>query len=344
MRGLPPLVRGAPARSVRGRQTRGPTPAGAGSTSAGLVCRALRWAYPRWCGEHEPASRVCPIDGGLPPLVRGARSGRRRGSPCGGPTPAGAGSTSIRGQARRPGWAYPRWCGEHPLHLVPTDRRTGLPPLVRGARIRSGGVRAQSRPTPAGAGSTAAPVLGSTPCWAYPRWCGEHPRGSSGGCSWGGLPPLVRGAPQGASSCAPRPGPTPAGAGSTRPGRTPATRMWAYPRWCGEHELAFPEWEPFAGLPPLVRGAQLLGRRQAVLDGPTPAGAGSTPARAMASKWVRAYPRWCGEHWRTFHRLVSTVGLPPLVRGAPLIAPACAPAGGPTPAGAGSTRSAGAGC
>ena len=53
----------------------------------------------------------------------------------------------------------------------------------------------------------------------------------------------------------------------------------------------------------------------------------------------RAYPRWCGEHSPSSNSTNMSLGLPPLVRGAPAVAAvaAAAAADRPTPAGAGST-------
>ena len=71
--GLPPLARGAHARS-RG---------------------ALRFtgAYPRWRGEHMQTIAVRYTTQGLPPLARGAHWQTLIGDGSVGPTPAGAGST-----------------------------------------------------------------------------------------------------------------------------------------------------------------------------------------------------------------------------------------------------------
>ena len=59
-----------------------------------------------------------------------------------------------------------------------------------------------------------------------------------------------------------------------------------------------------------------------------------------AACWCRAYPRWCGEHQAILEDNAWKHGLPPLVRGAPGCRASARTAARPTPAGAGSTRSA----
>ena len=176
---------------------------------------------------------------------------------------------------------------------------------------------------------------------AYPRWCGEHVGEVAAAALFEGLPPLVRGARCGDRHPDRACGPTPAGAGSTMgvPAIVAATR--AYPRWCGEHRLENAVPGVLVGLPPLVRGAQNRPRVAVTVPGPTPAGAGSTGCTTTALACPAAYPRWCGEHVLFGGQAAWSVGLPPLVRGAPDGEPFDGVGGGPTPAGAGSTTAAG---
>ena len=51
---------------------------------------------------------------------------------------------------------------------------SGLPPLARGAHDVSQQITGESRPTPAGAGSTSAGSTAPALIAAYPRWRGEH--------------------------------------------------------------------------------------------------------------------------------------------------------------------------
>ena len=91
------------------------------------------------------------------------------------------------------------------------------------------------------------------------------------------------------------------------------------------------------GLPPQVRGALAVRLVIESLTGLTPAGAGSTLVSSNRTASSRAYPRRCGEHFTVLDGFVECAGLPPQVRGAPQSPPAGIPAGGLTPAGAGST-------
>ena len=70
---------------------------------------------------------------GLPPLARGAPCQAASGRPGGGPTPAGAGSTSSSSYPSQASSAYPRWRGEHVFLLGLSLTVYGLPPLARGA-------------------------------------------------------------------------------------------------------------------------------------------------------------------------------------------------------------------
>ena len=134
--GLPPLVRGARLAMEGPEVLDWPTPAGAGSTISPVTSAGHIAAYPRWCGEHSSSLLPASMWRGLPPLVRGALVLRTPRADGLGPTPAGAGSTQVRGAGLRHVRAYPRWCGEHLLDTLTVAGQRGLPPLVRGARPR----------------------------------------------------------------------------------------------------------------------------------------------------------------------------------------------------------------
>ena len=70
--GLPPLARGALALLPFGGAGRGPTPAGAGSTTLARCLTERPRAYPRWRGEHTSDAFEYLVVPGLPPLARGA--------------------------------------------------------------------------------------------------------------------------------------------------------------------------------------------------------------------------------------------------------------------------------
>ena len=214
----------------------------------------------------------------------------------------------------------------------------GLPPLVRGALNLRDRLDSHTGPTPAGAGSTTTCGTNANVERAYPRWCGEHGLEQRIHQALRGLPPLVRGAHRRRRPHPVRRGPTPAGAGSTSTSTDRRACPWAYPRWCGEHQVLLVCRSYAAGLPPLVRGALLSQCQPLEADGPTPAGAGSTCRHWLTAFTSAAYPRWCGEHVLVGWVAVGHAGLPPLVRGAQRSGSEEAADLGPTPAGAGSTK------
>ena len=217
------------------------------------------------------------------------------------------------------------------------SRGMGLPPLVRGAPMAVPSGVVHRRPTPAGAGSTPNRIVVLGPIRAYPRWCGEHSSYLVRNTAAGGLPPLVRGAPQQLIAHRFGIGPTPAGAGSTHCRVCWTSCPTAYPRWCGEHRNAPPRYRLRPGLPPLVRGAHVVDLAGHDHRGPTPAGAGSTHPDVACVAARPAYPRWCGEHCGGKPSMKRAGGLPPLVRGARRHRPTRSARLRPTPAGAGST-------
>mgnify|MGYP001287070575 CR=1 FL=1 len=274
--GLPPLARGALRLVVVDAVPLRPTPARAGSTPTGLSPGSASPAYPRSRGEHVVviASTVCVY--GLPPLARGAPC-RSREPPCRRrPTPARAGSTVVRPPAGRGSPAYPRSRGEHRNALPLQPQVAGLPPLTRGAPVRSQAGSDESGPTPAHAGSTTAAAIVPASTAAYPRSRGEHGRVLDEPVQNPGLPPLTRGARHGDGRHLPGRGPTPAHAGSTA---CPMTSGWmcpAYPRSRGEHVRFRTVGYPDLGLPPLTRGARPARPVDGTPRRPTPAHAGST--------------------------------------------------------------------
>ncbi len=314
--GLPPLARGAPCPAAGPPGRRRPTPACAGSTIGGAPSLGSRQAYPRLRGEHGSLRDWLAACWGLPPLARGAPCGDLGGLLARGPTPACAGSTPSRPHTRSGPQAYPRLRGEHCTCADDPQRRTGLPPLARGAPGNWAPPTCRPRPTPACAGSTRA-IRGCAPAgWAYPRLRGEHRRRHHLRQSSLGLPPLARGAQLDGHLQAVRQRPTPACAGSTTRPRISAAHWVAYPRLRGEHARRAGCRGSCPGLPPLARGAQALGRVRRRRRGPTPACAGSTmPCRRTAGP-EQAYPRLRGEHGTATCSSSPSKGLPPLARGA----------------------------
>ena len=315
--GLPPQVRGELVVVERDHGDERLTPAGAGRTRRAGADTPQCPAYPRRCGENRFNHPTGAATKGLPPQVRGeptttCGNGRRTRL-----TPAGAGRTPT--YRRRPGMhqAYPRRCGENSPSSTICRSNCGLPPQVRGELpIRQPG-GARRGLTPAGAGRTSGmtPMRSMIP--AYPRRCGENACPAPPAVPEPGLPPQVRGELGVRSAAAGRPGLTPAGAGRTTGCSPWSATSWAYPRRCGENAESARLLAADGGLPPQVRGEPKHPISAPIWAGLTPAGAGRTSRTRTPRPNHRAYPRRCGENMGRSNRTISTLGLPPQVRGEP---------------------------
>ena len=295
--GLPPQVRGEP------------------STTMASPMRCT--AYPRRCGENQVVHQVGWTDEGLPPQVRGERTQPKYLTIRHGLTPAGAGRTTHSPSLASTHWAYPRRCGENEAALGKTATLHGLPPQVRGEPPHIvPGVREPGL-TPAGAGRTDSTLRIRCALSAYPRRCGENVGGHATAIDQAGLPPQVRGERRVLSTVLDLTGLTPAGAGRTGWWPLRLLGRWAYPRRCGENCKTISPLSPTAGLPPQVRGEQRHVKDVRYVEGLTPAGAGRTGSCPSGSWRCGAYPRRCGENWRSSLTGGSGQGLPPQVRGEP---------------------------
>ena len=149
-----------------------------------------------------------------------------------------------------------------------------------------------------------------------------------------GSPPHVRG--QGCRSTAPmlHLGITPACAG-TRAWCTPTRRTHKdHPRMCGDKKNAAGKHCSYVGSPPHVRGQVLIPLSTVIIDGITPACAGTRPLRAGSFSGYQDHPRMCGDKCFCFGKKPCHEGSPPHVRGQALfqhfisarsgITPACA--------------------
>ncbi|SNV92125.1 Domain of uncharacterised function (DUF2825) [Corynebacterium urealyticum] len=275
--GSSPLARGAPTLRESIDVAPGLIPAGAGSTRGSKRARCAPPAHPRWRGEHSRVRIARALPAGSSPLARGAllqhHVDRRRG----GLIPAGAGSTLPRPvRVSSPG-AHPRWRGEHCWFLLWSSRLAGSSPLARGA-LR---VILQPPPhgglIPAGAGSTTATENSNSQPPAHPRWRGEHGFSAAMLPMYSGSSPLARGARRCRCSRRGSRRLIPAGAGSTSRWTRCASRLWAHPRWRGEHINARQFFQTLRGSSPLARGAHMRIIRPPTQRGLIPAGAGSTP-------------------------------------------------------------------
>ena len=192
--GSPPLARGAQLGGALHVPAAGITPARAGSTPPLPGKVNLGGDHPRSRGEHRAEWGARQINGGSPPLARGALRYRIGGPVTERITPARAGSTPARTSPRSRPADHPRSRGEHSTTRDTTGAVLGSPPLARGAQdvgielVAGGGI------TPARAGSTGRGDRTGRGWRDHPRSRGEHftfypPEGGRYGS-----PPLARGA------------------------------------------------------------------------------------------------------------------------------------------------------
>ena len=149
-------------------------PAGAGNTAPLKICTKAIAVYPRWRGEHYfcNAQRYSRI--GLSPLARGTLAKQTSGYAWCRFIPAGAGNTRSGGFVLPATPVYPRWRGEHKIHIDKHRVCIGLSPLARGTLYYNRWTRYGARFIPAGAGNTNMGSAVNEIKTVYPRWRGEH--------------------------------------------------------------------------------------------------------------------------------------------------------------------------
>ncbi len=151
--------------------------------------------YPRWRGELFCALAFCWLSRGLSPLARGTLCRCQHCWRVIRFIPAGAGNTGKTNIGVRVVPVYPRWRGEHKIHIDKHRVCIGLSPLARGTLYYNRWTRYGARFIPAGAGNTAADSRAGHHRPVYPRWRGEHQL-SDVSLAWRhGLSPLARGTP-----------------------------------------------------------------------------------------------------------------------------------------------------
>ena len=190
--------------------------------------------------------------------------------------PTGAGKNSKTNIGVRVVPVYPRWRGEHKIHIDKHRVCIGLSPLARGTLYYNRWTRYGARFIPAGAGNTAADSRAGHHRPVYPRWRGEHQL-SDVSLAWRhGLSPLARGTPVHIRFLVARSRFIPAGAGNTDQIPVPQSTPSVYPRWRGEHRSSGTNLKAVFGLSPLARGTRGVRRRLKRQCRFIPAGAGNT--------------------------------------------------------------------
>ncbi len=181
---------------------------------------AIAPVYPRWRGEHLWITLQILVTCGLSPLARGTQVVAVVDGVAVRFIPAGAGNTTISALKIIPRSVYPRWRGEHLLHVIRSPFSPGLSPLARGTLDRNIHTATDSRFIPAGAGNTFYWRMCGCSFSVYPRWRGEHTIKTVTCITMTGLSPLARGtlSPERQMGLLARF--IPAGAGNTSPPRS----------------------------------------------------------------------------------------------------------------------------
>ncbi len=152
------------------------------------------------------------------------------------------------------GSVYPRWRGEHKIHIDKHRVCIGLSPLARGTLYYNRWTRYGARFIPAGAGNTNMGSAVNEIKTVYPRWRGEHLTAFDAREIGGGLSPLARGTRCSVNIDGDVTRFIPAGAGNTFLRLFMRIKNSVYPRWRGEHQLSDVSLAWRHGLSPLARG------------------------------------------------------------------------------------------
>ncbi len=241
-----------------------------------IITGVLCAVYPRWRGEHFTIDSAMELRHGLSPLARGTQVVAVVDGVAVRFIPAGAGNTTISALKIIPRSVYPRWRGEHLLHVIRSPFSPGLSPLARGTLDRNIHTATDSRFIPAGAGNTLELVAERQEIAVYPRWRGEHAEIACSLSKFAGLSPLARGTLTWRLLLRITFRFIPAGAGNTCLSFSVFVVRSVYPRWRGEHFNQERHLTRHVGLSPLARGTPLPVDLRQQIHRFIPAGAGNT--------------------------------------------------------------------
>ncbi len=229
------------------------------------------------------------------------------------PAYAGKPYTWIRGVGNRRD--YPRVCGETRIFASTATDSLGLSPRMRGNQMASTRTRFSPGTIPAYAGKPCHVIDTSWWWWDYPRVCGETDVEPTRWTMILGLSPRMRGnqTHEAELQLSTRTIPAYAGKPGSCSSRVGGNRD--YPRVCGEtgHDLRVRL--GIQGLSPRMRGNLRLVLDESIVGGTIPAYAGKPSYRPARAKWLRDYPRVCGETSDTSANYSRPRGLSPRMRG-----------------------------
>ena len=273
-------------------------PAHAGSSSRVPWIPGETRDHPRACGEQYFCLRVCDIDTGSSPRMRGAEPIDLRAVGEVGIIPAHAGSSARCTHWGRACRDHPRACGEQRLRLPVHGHGQGIIPAHAGSRRR--GQTRQQR------------------VWDHPRACGEQPWDCRCLLPLSGSSPRMRGAAFTSLGLGGEDGIIPAHAGSSRPPTQRAVASRDHPRACGEQARPGACHQDARGSSPRMRGAVPAAREDGTYVGIIPAHAGSSVSQRSRPARPWDHPRACGEQLTFIADLIGTAGSSPRMRGAAL--------------------------
>ena len=211
----------------------------------------------------------------------------------------------------------------------------GLSPRVRGKRRHTASGTSSNRSIPACAGEALASSSAAMARTVYPRVCGGSSSRSLLCVGLVGLSPRVRGKLIGRFRRIPQPRSIPACAGEAVDSGFGGGHHRVYPRVCGGSPRKRQVYYWAAGLSPRVRGKLVAHKRYPSSMRSIPACAGEARCPYQRLSGVGVYPRVCGGSLGAGHRVASSQGLSPRVRGKPIAADAAIGGGGSIPACAG---------
>ena len=230
-------------------------------------------------------------------------------------TPAYAGRTGRKPDARTASRDHPRVCGENGADRCLPVRLLGSPPRMRGepqGRLAAG---MQSGITPAYAGRTRPRRAICSSHGDHPRVCGENQVFVRLDETGMGSPPRMRGERSIGSAGSVLIRITPAYAGRTGEWAFIGRHSTDHPRVCGENPDARLDSGFDDGSPPRMRGEPIIGLIGIFNLRITPAYAGRTDDKRLDRRRDRDHPRVCGENLFGDGGEFVPAGSPPRMRG-----------------------------
>ena len=247
--------------------------------------------------------------------MRGTGIPRRSGKSQRRITPAHAGNSLELAFSHVLLGDHPRTCGEQAFFCTDFVMPMGSPPHMRGTVLLSPGYPLHPGITPAHAGNSAVMRWPLGQWRDHPRTCGEQLSFVARPDTAAGSPPHMRGTVTDVIDAFKEMRITPAHAGNSRTASEMLKEYKDHPRTCGEQRTRFRRMLRQAGSPPHMRGTELNGWLEQLIDGITPAHAGNSPSYFFHLFTIQDHPRTCGEQPSQTSERSLRRGSPPHMRG-----------------------------